>query len=634
MPATSSSALALAARLRHESDEELAALLRARDVRDTGIRDYFDLAEKLLEPASVHTALAQLDRPTLATLAVLAEFAPPLRPTVDDVTARLLELGAVSTEPAATLAASAEAHVAHARRSGLIDVIEGRITLFDAVATALAGWPALHLPGLQQLVQPAPATLGAVSRIDAAVTDSASADRAFATTNSVGELVAALDHAPARELSRGGIALPDSRRLAEAAGVSLDEVPALHSIAAHAGLIALDAGHWLPTDDAAEWMLQPSASRWAHLAEAWLHQLPHDIRSLLSGRAHTLWGDRFDDYLEWYYPAGGDWMRARVDTHTHAATLLGIVADQVPSTPGAALLSAGASAAASAMLALFPHQITSVYIQHDLSIVSPGPLEPHRDARLRALATVENRALATTYRVSAASLNRALAAGETAQSLTAFLESISLTGIPQPLAYLIAESAGRYGLLRVGELPVTGDAVRGPRSYIRSSDETLLRTVRVDHSLAALGFTAGDDGRLTSRFDRATVFWALSDARYPVAAESTDGAITVLERGRTARPHTATAKDPAAAIVEKLRLLARDEPAESSGTAWVQHQLEVAIRAKITVAVTVTIQDGTSVTYTVQPTSLAGGRLRALDRLADIERTLPLTHIESVGSPD
>ena len=623
MPATSSSALALAARLRLESDEELASLLRSRDVRDVGIRDFFDLAEKLLEPASVQSALAQLDRPTLATLAVAASLP---RPSRADVTARLRELGAPSDD--------ATAHLGTAQAAALVDLDGETVILFDAVAAALTAWPAQGLPGLEQLVQPAPAALEPVSRVDAAITDSASADRAFTTTSSVGELIAALESTAARELSRGGIALPDSRRLAEAASVTLDEVPALQSIAVNAGLIALDAGLWLPTTAAGDWMLQPTAVRWSLLAGAWLDRLPSDIRSLLGGRAHALWGDHFEDYLEWLYPAGGDWMRSRVATHTHAATLLGIVAEQVPSTPGAALLSAGPEAGAAAMTPLFPSEVSSVYVQHDLSIVSPGPLEPRLDSRLRSMANVESRALATTYRVSAASLNRALATGENAASITQFLESVSLTGIPQPLAYLISETTARYGLLRVGDVAESAEGARTARSYVRSTDATLLRTVRVDHSLSALGLVDAGDGRLTSRFDSALVFWALSDARYPAAAETPDGAITVLERGRTARQLANTSKDPAASIVEKLRLLARDEPAESTGTAWLQHQLEVAIRAKIIVAVTVTIQDGSTVTYTVQPTSLAGGRLRALDRLADIERTLPLTHIVSVGSPD
>jgi hypothetical protein len=65
-----------------------------------------------------------------------------------------------------------------------------------------------------------------------------------------------------------------------------------------------------------------------------------------------------------------------------------------------------------------------------------------------------------------------------------------------------------------------------------------------------------------------------------------------------------------------------------------ERQLDVAIKAKALIVVTVTMNESTTVDYLVQPTSLAGGRLRALDRKSDIERTLPVSHISGVRSAD
>lgn len=615
MPATNSTALALAARLREDSDEDLVRLLRAREVRDSGIRDFFDVAEKLLDPVSVGAALSRLDRPTLAVLAVLGER------------------GRLTS---AELAANLDADIADVNRRigdaadlALVDVTETGVSTFESVATVLRGWPSAGLPGTDELVQPAPAALEPVSTADHSITDAAAADSAFATTGAIAELVAAIDRAPARELARGGIALPDSRRLAEAASVDLTEVPALQSIAEHAGLVRLEGGSWFATDALSEWMLLSTAERWARLAGAWLDRLPRDIRSLLGDRARALWGEHFELYLDWFFPAGGDAMRERVAVHTRAASLLGIVADLAPSGPGTALLTSGPDAAAPLMAQLFPAEVDKVYVQHDLTIVSPGPLKPHLDARLRSIADIESRALASSYRVSSASLNRALTHGETSASITEFLEGISLTGIPQPLAYVIAESAARHGLVRVGA--IDGDNSQR-RSYVRSSDASLLRTIRVDQGLASLGLFESSDGSLTSRFDHATVYWTLSDARYPVVAENADGAAVTIERTRPTRANKAESSDTAANIVERLRLLAPETTVES-GTAWLEHQLEVAIRAKLTVTVQITMPDGATIDYLVQPTSLAGGRLRALDRNADIERTLPMSHITAVSAP-
>jgi hypothetical protein len=43
--------------------------------------------------------------------------------------------------------------------------------------------------------------------------------------------------------------------------------------------------------------------------------------------------------------------------------------------------------------------------------------------------------------------------------------------------------------------------------------------------------------------------------------------------------------------------------------------------------------DGSHVDYQLEPASVASGRGRARDRKSDIERTLPLSSIVSVGPP-
>lgn len=583
MPPSSDAALALAGQLRSLTDTDLAELLDSREFRETGIRDFFDLADALLDADSIQLALGRLDRPTLALLA--AGEAPP----------------------AAVRLALASADGVHA-----------------PVAARLADWPSEGLPGPQELKDdPAPAALAPVSQIDAKFTDHAASEHAFATTTAIAELLAELQHEPARELAKGGIALPDSKRLSAAMGVDLDRIPGLVEIADRAGLVASDNGRLMTTQASTEWTVDSSGERWSLLAAAWLERLPLDIRTILAQRAGATWGEGLDEFVGWLFPAGGDWMRDRVTVYTRDAQLLGITADHVPSTPGTALLRDGAAAAARAMTALFPPEVEQVYLQHDLTVVSPGPLAPRLDARLRGMADVESRALASSYRVSAASLYRAMALGETAQSMREFLSGISLTGIPQPLEYLLAEATSRYGLVRVGP---TDDG----RSYVRSTDDTLLRTLLVDHTLAPLGLVRTGT-RLTSRFDRELVFWSLAEARYPVAAEDPDGTVVLLRRRRATRQSAQTPKNHAISLIEKLRVGSPAETEEAAGRAWLTRQLDVAIRGKLAVTVTVELPDGTTMDYQLEPASVAGGRLRARDRRADIERTLPLASIMAVA---
>jgi hypothetical protein len=596
MPASSDSALQLAGQLRQLSDEQLAALLGAREVRESGIRDFFDLAEALLDPDSIQKALARLDRSMLATLA------------------------AHGTDPELT-------RLALVTERGVPEPVLAQLNL----------WPALGLPSPDQLLSDsAPAVLAALSQVDPHFIDRVAAEHAFGTTTAVSELLSELQHESARELARGGVALPDSKRLAAAMNVDLDRVPSLLEIAARAGLAALDSGRWMPTGS--NWVSAGSGERWALLAGGWLERLPPDIREILASRAHGTWGAGLDEYVTWLFPAGGTWMHERVQVYTRDAELLGITAHHEPSTSGVLLLTSGSAAAAPAMAELFPPEVSQVYLQHDLSVVSPGPLRPELDARLRAMADVEGRALASTYRISTPSIYRAMAMGETSATIRSFLTELSLTGIPQPLDYLLAEAAQRHGLVRVG-------ALESGRSYISSSDATLLRTLLVDQSLASLGLTrsrlapsgsasaaaASNTFQLESRFDQDVTFWSLSEARYPVAAEDGSGNVITLVRRRPTRALDAKPSASALGLVQKLRLTPSDP--ELTGAAWLSRQLDVAIKTKSAVTVTVQLPNGSSIDYQLEPTSVAGGRLRARDRRADIERTLPLSSITAVAPP-
>ena len=82
----------------------------------------------------------------------------------------------------------------------------------------------------------------------------------------------------ARELAKGGIALPDSKRLAVAMGTELHEVPAMLEIAERSELVERGNGGWIAADSAAEWLELPIVERWLRLSGSWLATLPAEIR--------------------------------------------------------------------------------------------------------------------------------------------------------------------------------------------------------------------------------------------------------------------------------------------------------------------------------------------------------------------
>lgn len=584
-------------------------------MRSGGIRDFFDLAEALLDGSSVQAALERLDRGTLALLAVAGELAEAGgAPTAEQLASRLdLPIADVRER----LATAADA--------GLLGAESGRYAPWDAVVEQLKAWPAFGLPAARDLESaPAPPVLEPVSDSDMRFIDRGAGDRAFSTLGAVTETLLALRDAPARRLTRGGLALPDARRLAGIAGVEADEVELLLDLAERAGLAVLAGSEWVPTPALGAWLAGPRVDRWAALADGWLSRLPEELVELLRSRARAMWGDGLLDYLAWLYPAGGAWIRERAAVAAREAELLGITGAGAPSTAGARLLLDGTAAAAEAMAAAFPPEVDSVYLQHDLTVIAPGPLRVDLEARLRGMADVEARGVASSFRITSVSLTRAFVAGETADGVRAFLGGLSLTGIPQPLEYLIADTAARFGTLRVGRREEEAGA------YVRSEDTELLRQLSVDQALGPLALEVTGPHRLVTRFDVGLLYTSLLDARYPVVAEDAQGEIVAMRAERRASPGGPVVSDDTAAIlVTRVRESAASAP-EETDKAWLARQLELAIKGKVMVRVTVRMPDDSLAEYVLEPAGLAGGRLRARDRSADVERTLPLASIVSV----
>jgi hypothetical protein len=65
---------------------------------------------------------------------------------------------------------------------------------------------------------------------------------------------------------------------------------------------------------------------------------------------------------------------------------------------------------------------------------------------------------------------------------------------------------------------------------------------------------------------------------------------------------------------------------------WLERELEQAVRARAEILVVVRMPDGSERSFVLEAAGLGGGRLRGRDRAADIERTLPVSSIVSVGA--
>jgi hypothetical protein len=611
--------LTLASRLRALDDDALRRTITLRDIPTLRIHDFFDLAEALLAPDALESTLSRLDRSTLAVLAVAGELGAP---TLAELIEGLVDLGHDTLD-----AADIAARVQRLDDLMLLRTDEHTVRPYSAVTAQLRSWPERGLPDAAALAGvPAPTPLAPLSATDSRFTERLAAERAFAAVSAIAELVTELGREPARELSRGGLGLPDTKRLATVMGIDVDQVAPLVSVAERAGLVSLSGGHWAQTVAGDGWLADGSALRWGALAESWLTALPADVREILAQRPGVAWGDAMHRFVAWLYPAGGSWMEQRIAVFARDAELIGITARQTTSAAGASVLRGDIDTATETIATSLPAEVATVYLQHDLSVVAPGPLSPWIEARLRTFADVESRELASTYRLSGASVNRALAIGEDADSLLAFLASISVTGVPQPVDYLIRDAAARYGRVRVGSLE-PGDPAGA--SYMTSADTALLGTIAVDQAFAALALSTDTATRLTSPLPADTVFWALTDARYPAAAENRDGEIIHPRRHTAITAAHTEVLDPSIALVQTLR--ATDGGEAKAANAWLARQLDIAIRHRQSVLVSVRMPGGEVVDYLLEPASVGNGRFRARDRHADIERTLPLSSVVSIS---
>ncbi|GAB2835106.1 helicase-associated domain-containing protein [Microbacterium insulae] len=562
---------ALATWLAGRDDDGLAATLAARAVPPSAAwHDFFDAAEALLDAASVDRALTVLARPALAALA-----ADPPAPDAGLVTLALT--------------------------TG-----DGRP--YDAVAERVAELVAAH-PAAFSPAGPLPSPAPADER-----TAAAAAERAFTAAGSLADVLMAALHAPIARTGAGTVSAADRKRLAEAGAIGeTDDLEDLLAAAGAAGLAVAAERAWLVTDAGERWLTAPTTERWTRVAEGFRDALPRGLRTPGGGATDPAgWDDA--------YPLDPHWPD-RLARIRRVGTQWGLLAQPGTEFAWTAALREGLPADPSGMAAHLPAEIDRVYLQADLTAIAPGPLSPALDLRLRGIAQRESRAQASTYRFTAESLGAGMTEGETAESITAFLTELSLTGIPQPLAYLIESTASRHGLVRVGTETASG------RTRVSTGDPALRDTIAVDQALRSLGLLPDGDA-LVSRADRDAVYWTLADARYPVVAVDPRGAPELVRRRAAAGAPPAPASP--SRTYERLIEVLRGGHGTDGETGWLERELEQAVRGRSEIVVAVRMPDGSERAFTLEASGLGGGRLRGRDRAADIERTLPVSSIISV----
>lgn len=575
-----SSSLDISKRLRALSDNQLSELVSIRLGNTGSLRDYFDVADALLVPDSILSALRRLPADQLRQLRALAQGTAQ----ADQNLAVLLEralLGPAGTSPTLYPEVSA--------------------VVLEVTATLSATAPS----AAQKKSTPDPTR------------DTAALEHSLAVITSLDELSRSIAHHPVKELARGGLSAQDSTRLAPLMP-SPDLTPTtLLGLAQLAGILVKNSGWWISTIELEAWLALPLTQRWLTVAKAWSQQLGPDVTAVL--RAQQGWGPELSIWLDAQYPLGHDWLDATLTARLGEAELLGMSSQGNVTAVGSQVLAEKWDEVSAALTAIVPPFAEHVFVQHDFTVVAPGPLRPVDDVFMRQLCTVESRGLATTFRITAPGVNRLLAQGTTASEIVERLSNLAAADIPQAVSYFITDLGERFGSIQVTE--------KNGLTIITAVDPLVLRSISADHSLHALNLRPHEQNSLFCAHPAQVVHAALIEAKYPAQLVDAQGRFIQPEGQHSRAELQSEPLNPSLALIERLR--GSREAATTDDATWIARQLDVAVREKSILIVTVQMPDGER-EFTIEPKGFSNGRLRCLDRTTEVERTLPASHITAV----
>ena len=290
------------------------------------------------------------------------------------------------------------------------------------------------------------------------------------------------------------------------------------------------------------------------------------------------------------------------------AQIVGLVA-------GGALTSAGRAARttdpAQAMAAALPKPVEEFLLQADLTLTIPGPTTHDFAAAVALVADLESAGGAAVYRVTDASVRRALDAGRTSAEVHAFFVAHSVTPVPQGLTYLVDDVARRHGALRAG---VAG-------SFLRSDDPALIAAVLASPAAEALALRAVAPTVLIAQVPLSDLVAGLAAAGFNAAAEDSRGVVVDLRPAAIRLPSPRPRPPAAQPTLEQLadaavQIRRQDVPSDdgprTSGPELME-LLQSAAGEGRAVRLGYVDANGVFTRHVVVPESVRHGQLAALD---------------------
>ncbi|MBP3037804.1 helicase-associated domain-containing protein [Arthrobacter sp. zg-ZUI100] len=507
-------------------------------------------------------------------------------------------------------------------------------------------------------------------RVADSIRDNAAYGAVAETLRLVTELLALAKATPISTLRSGGVGVREVRRVSEALRIDPAATAWLLELAALAGLLSLDVttSRWCATEE--DWLTQDRHDQWRRLVQAWLDadRAPSLVGSPLpggstvnalaaeasrpdaplvrqralemlaalaaddvqeEGASGALDAEGLVSALTWHQPRLQRRFARLVPGILKEAAQLGLLGSGALTELGLAAAAGDWERAIKHLRGALPEPLNSFLLQADLTAVAPGYLEPGVARRLAAVSVAEGQGPATIYRFSADSIRRALDSGLDAAGILDFLRRHSATEVPQPLAYLVEDTAARYGRLRVGAMA----------SYLRSDDEDGLTGLLADPRTTALGLVRLSPTVVGSVASAQELSYTLRELGYspalegrarPVAGSHAHPPVTLAPSKTRINPWELTDDD----VANQLAALRGSGPpvaGRSDSEPLVGLEiLREAIRTRRSVRMGVVDSQGNQRQEIFVPLSVGEGRVRVYDPRRDVERVVSVHRIMDV----
>jgi len=579
-----SEVLEIAKALAKSSDLELERIIGIRLMPSANFKDFFDFASALVKPQNLKGAVAGLTRNQIIAFNNLLE-------------------GKTKTSDKAQLEVLAKLF--------LVQEINKEYEAFISAAETFR--QLVNKKTLQAITSQA-TNETELSEIAADSVDPLAGIGAFESIQALTELVIELEHRYVPEVGRGEVAVAELRRLGNFLGREIDYAKRLYALAQISGLVVLHQKRWRVGKEYTAWLESEPADRWLKLASNWLTLLGPESAKDLAGETNLT------EAISKNFPLANQGIASHMANLVSLAELIGLTANHQVASWYKPLMQGDIELAKSQIAKQMPKVQNRLILQADLTLISTGPLDTKTELTLRRFVDIERIGVASSYRMSSLSLSYGMETGLTESEIRKMLLDLTGKDLPQPVDYLIRETANRFGRLTLRQ------SVQG--TVLESNDRVLLTAILNDSELKALSFQKHSEKSLITNFDQELVYYQMRENKYPAVALNQAGEIItswLSEQGFEQKPGRHCVGDDIRRWREHDKRMGENPLGDD-----IIRTLELAIKNKGTVRVSITDKK-VKREYIVEPTGLANGRLRAKDKKADCERVLPLASITSVA---